>query len=111
KPDFLKAYQARAGLLRDMRRMDEALACYDQALALSPDNAELHKDRALTLAEMNHQADALAAYDKAMALDPEFPFLIGFRWGAKVALCDWTNLETDRDALLAAVAKGALATP
>jgi protein O-GlcNAc transferase len=49
----------------------EALNCYDQALALRPDTAEVLSNRGVLLREMGRFEDALRSYEHSLALDPE----------------------------------------
>jgi protein O-GlcNAc transferase len=50
-------------------RLSEALAHFEQALAISP-STELHCDRALALWELGRSGDAIEAYGAAIALTP-----------------------------------------
>jgi tetratricopeptide (TPR) repeat protein len=47
----------------------DALAAYDQALALDPSNATAHINRGNTLRALGRLEDALAAHDQALTLD------------------------------------------
>ena len=58
--------------LRDLKRPEDALASYDQAIALKPDFAEAYSNRGLALLDLKRPAEALASYDKAIALKPDF---------------------------------------
>ena len=52
--------------------ISDALAAYDQALAVRPDFAEAWLGRCYTLIQLGRHEDALAAVDKALALRPDF---------------------------------------
>ncbi|WP_375787873.1 tetratricopeptide repeat protein [Bradyrhizobium sp. Pha-3] len=54
--------------LRDLRRLDEALASFDRATALKPNLAPALYNRGLTLAELGRHEEALASYDRVIAL-------------------------------------------
>jgi len=69
QPDALNN---RGNALQKMKRYDEALASYDQAIALQPGDAETHNNRGATLQEMMWFGEALASYDKAIALKPDY---------------------------------------
>lgn len=58
---------ARAG------RLQPALEDLDEALAQTPDNADLYGNRGNLLLRLNRPVDALAAYDRAVALRPDDP--------------------------------------
>ena len=51
--------------------MAEALASYQQALAISPDLAEAHSNLGEALRRMGRLSEAVAACERALALDPE----------------------------------------
>ena len=67
-------------------RLEDALASYDQALALDPGDAVAHGVRGVTLQALGRLEDALAAYDRALALDPENAITHSNRGVALVAL-------------------------
>src|SRR5262249_39849499 len=50
----------------------EALACFEQALALSPNAPESWYSKAITLSKLGRLPESLASYDRLVALAPEF---------------------------------------
>jgi predicted O-linked N-acetylglucosamine transferase (SPINDLY family) len=62
------AHSNRGLALHGLRRLDDALASYDRAIALKPDYAEAHSNRGNTLKELGRLDDALASYDRAIAI-------------------------------------------
>jgi len=52
-------------------RLDEAVASFDQALALKPDFAEALLSRGIVLFELGRFEQALASYDRVLALGPD----------------------------------------
>ena len=62
-----------------MERYDDALAAFDLAIALNPEQAWFHSDRGNTLRDLQRYDDALAAFDQAIALDPEQAWFHDFR--------------------------------
>lgn len=62
---------ARAAILLDLKRPEEALAAADRALARLPDAGEIHGLRANALARLHRSEDAIAAYDRALELAPD----------------------------------------
>ena len=76
----------RGNALQGWLRHDEALAAYDQALALRPDYPEALNNRGNALQELKRHEEALASFDKA---GPPQAFT-----GAAIAaldLCDWAR--------------------
>jgi tetratricopeptide (TPR) repeat protein len=62
-------WQHYAAALASLGRFEEALAAYDQALTLDPDDATVQNNRGTALASLGRFEEALAAYDQAVTLD------------------------------------------
>jgi protein O-GlcNAc transferase len=58
--------------LLDRKRAAAALACYQRALVVKPDNAEALYRCGNSLLAMNRAADAVASYDRALELRPDY---------------------------------------
>jgi len=58
-------------MLADVRRYDEALAAYDQAVQLDPYDVFLCKDKAELLVQTGRDEDALVVYDQFIERTPE----------------------------------------
>jgi tetratricopeptide (TPR) repeat protein len=58
---------------KELGRLDDALACYGEALALDAGNPDLHYNRATALQALGRFEEALAGYDAALALNPNDP--------------------------------------
>ena len=71
-PTMREAFNNRGNALQELKRLDEALASYDRALALKPDYAEAFNNRGNVLQELKRLDEALASYDKALALKPDY---------------------------------------
>lgn len=56
--------------LMNLGEAKEALACFEQALALEPDNTDLLVKKGLALEQLEIWDDALASYNRALSLDP-----------------------------------------
>ena len=61
----------RGNILLQLRRLDEALTSYDQAIALKPDYAEAFANRGVALSELKRFGEALQSYDRAIALQAD----------------------------------------
>ncbi len=57
--------------LKDLNRLDEALASYGTAIALKPDYTEAYNNRGIALHDLSRFDAALADYEKAIALKPD----------------------------------------
>ena len=71
-PDQAEAFYKRAGTLKDERRFAEAVAAFDNAIALKPDYAHAHNGRGIVLAHLNRLAEAVGSFDRAIALKPDY---------------------------------------
>jgi len=70
-------------------KFNQALASFDQALALKPDYAKVYNDRGIVFAYLNRIDEALASFDKAIALDPDCAEAYNNRGNALHALKRW----------------------
>jgi tetratricopeptide (TPR) repeat protein len=70
---FVPHLLARGQALLNHRDAAAALACFDEALALEPNNADVHVKRGLALEQLGRFDDALASFDHALALSPLLP--------------------------------------
>jgi predicted O-linked N-acetylglucosamine transferase (SPINDLY family) len=100
---YADAYCNRGSLLVETHRFDAALASLDSAIDINPAFAEAHGNRADTLIQMREYVAAIASYDQALNLNPKIKFAPGTRRYAKMYLCDWKDLESDLNAVSAAV--------
>src|SRR5205085_305442 len=66
------AINNRGNALLGLRRMDEALAAFDRAVALDPANAEAHANRGVALSDLGRPVEAVTAYEAALAIRPDF---------------------------------------
>jgi tetratricopeptide (TPR) repeat protein len=82
KSDYAEAFNNRGNTLRELQRLEDALASYDKALA---DHAEALCDRGKAL--IKRPVDELASYDKALALKPDHAEALCDRGKALRELC------------------------
>ena len=61
-----------AGNYLKAKRYQEALAAFEQAIQLDPDNASLYNGKGLVLSELKRYQVALTAYERAIRLDPNY---------------------------------------
>jgi tetratricopeptide (TPR) repeat protein len=71
-PDDADTLFNRGIALRALRQFDEALACYDRAIAVKPDNAIIYNNHGNVLQEQRRYEEALASYDRAIALNAAY---------------------------------------
>ena len=78
--------------LHELKRYDEAIACYDKALTLKPDYAEGWSNKGIVLKELKWYEEAIACYDKALTLKPDIDWVYGDLVHAKMKICSWSDL-------------------
>ncbi|HWU95979.1 MAG TPA: tetratricopeptide repeat protein, partial [Sphingomonas sp.] len=66
-----------AGLLGRLTRPEDALAAWDQLLAIEPDHAVALHEKGLTLHWLGRTAEAIATLERASTIDPDNPIAIG----------------------------------
>jgi Flp pilus assembly protein TadD len=88
-PDQANAQNARGFCLFELNRTEEALACFDRAIALKFDPAWTNRAAALTA--MGRFQEALDSYDRAIRIDPSDPTL----YNSRVAALLWLRRDTD----------------
>ena len=71
EPRSVAAGYARAVILDTLQREAEALACYDDLLALKPDYVDAHLKRGRLLSRLGRLTDAVVSYDNAILCDPQ----------------------------------------
>jgi tetratricopeptide (TPR) repeat protein len=72
KPDHFDALHLVAFIDMQQGRLDEALAGYDRALAVRPDDPHALYNRGVTLHLLRRFEAALASYDRALAVQPDY---------------------------------------
>lgn len=93
---------SRANCLHRLGRNDAALTDIDAAVKLQPSHPDFHYNRGNILAALKRSAEAFAAFDAAYRLAPDLPYAEGDRLYAKLAVCDWSDIDRE----LAHVAEG-----
>ena len=71
-PQDAEAHSNLGITLKELGRLDEALASYTQAIALKPDFANAHYNLGITLKELGRLDEAEASYKQAIALKPDY---------------------------------------
>jgi predicted O-linked N-acetylglucosamine transferase (SPINDLY family) len=102
----MAALNNRGNALQGLERLTEAMASYDQALAIRPDSAELLHNRGNALLKLQRYQDALASYEQGLRCDPNYqPAFAGLATAALLT-CDWARTTKLVSKLKADVAAG-----
>jgi tetratricopeptide (TPR) repeat protein len=78
-PDNDKALVAFGGFLYDQRRQDQAIQCWERAIAVNPRCAKAYNNLATHYGHFGGAAKALRYHQKAFELDPSDP-IFHFNW-------------------------------
>jgi tetratricopeptide (TPR) repeat protein len=74
QPDLFLAHLHRGMVMKEMGRLDDALASFSRAVELQ-DEASVHNYRALVLDELGRYEEALDSFARALALENENPMV------------------------------------
>ena len=73
EPDEAEHHALRSHVLRDLRRLDDALAAADESIRLDPHLTDTHVARGWVRYRQERWADAEASAREALAIDPDDP--------------------------------------
>ena len=90
KPQEIETYCRQADVFKKQGRLDESVACYQQALALKPDSAEILYDLGNTYHSQRSYQNAVRCYQKALELKPN---LVEAVYNLANTFMDQGNLE------------------
>jgi len=68
-----KAWQEKGVVFFNLGMYEEALQAFDQAIKLSPKNADNFNSKGVALAQLGKYSEAIKCFDKAIGLKPLFP--------------------------------------
>jgi tetratricopeptide (TPR) repeat protein len=71
EPDDAEALTVRGNALVELSRLEDALASYDRALALTPHDVPALYNRGNVLVNLHRHDEALASYRRALDIDPD----------------------------------------
>ena len=83
----------RGTLLQGQRRYDEALACFDGALALAPDHPGILGNRGNALLDLRRHEEAARCFARIVELAPDHPWALGSLYQARMLCSDWTSID------------------
>jgi tetratricopeptide (TPR) repeat protein len=61
-----------ANVLRDLKKNEEALSCFDRALTFNPRYVRALNNRGNVLNDLGRSDEAIASYDRALEIDPDY---------------------------------------
>jgi predicted O-linked N-acetylglucosamine transferase (SPINDLY family) len=96
-PGDTTAWQGHGIALARLNHEKEALESFSQALKFRPDDAVSLYNRAALLSALKRYAEAASDLEALIAVEPEFPRARGLLLSARLHLCDWKELEQQRE--------------
>lgn len=100
EPDSAEVQGLHGAALSFLGRHAEALAAFDRALAITPDDPVLLYQSANMLQNLDRQADSIVRLDRAIALDPYAPGPIMSRGTARAITGDNIGAKADFERIL-----------
>ena len=67
--DHVSVLLGKGNVLLSLGQTENALACFEEAIAAAPENPQAHLKRGVALEKLKRRHDAVAAYDRALTLD------------------------------------------
>jgi predicted O-linked N-acetylglucosamine transferase (SPINDLY family) len=110
-PGFAEAHANKGNLLVELRQLPAGIACYDKAIALDPRYAEAYANRGFAQTEMQLWQEGITSYEAALKLQPGYKYLLGAVLHNKMKLCDWTDAQSNIDALVQKIEQGEKVAP
>ncbi len=101
KPDHFEATHILAVVQAGLRQHEQALASYDRALRLRPNDADVLNNRGSSLLALGRFDEALQSYDRAIGARPEFAEAISNRGSALERLHQYGAALANYDRALA----------
>jgi predicted O-linked N-acetylglucosamine transferase (SPINDLY family) len=110
-PDMAAAYTNLASVLYKLGRYEDAIAQCRTALEIEPDSTGAQNNLGNALAKLGRLDQAIACYRRVVELEPgqENARSMAFELGR--LMCDWSQSEADRQALIDDLRAGRLAVP
>ena len=94
-----------------MNCLHEALASYDQALAIDPNYCKAINSRGAVLSDLGRFQEALTCHERVLAIDPGFPAALADAASAALNLSDWPKAAEFGDAIKPRLAEDHLVVP
>jgi predicted O-linked N-acetylglucosamine transferase (SPINDLY family) len=106
RPSYAKALNNRGLIRLDANRPAAAVEDFRQALALDGTFAEALHNLGSALTQLRRHEEACDAYLRLADLSPGFPHVHGNVLSAKLNVCDWSDYDARKGAVIEAVARG-----
>ncbi|MFM8716471.1 MAG: tetratricopeptide repeat protein, partial [Spartobacteria bacterium] len=109
-PRCAEAHRLKADAFRNTSNLRRALEAYDEALRIQPDFPEAHYGRGIVLQAFKRFDEAIISYNKASLGRHEQKRLLGRAILCRMMICDWADLNEQRERLALNIEEGNHAT-
>jgi predicted O-linked N-acetylglucosamine transferase (SPINDLY family) len=97
--------------LQDQGKLEEAIASYEKALSLKPDDASAYNNMGIALQDQGKLEEAIASYEKALSLKPDDVAAQSQKMHQQAHICDWSSLKSDQSLIADLGVKGEVVNP
>ena len=105
-PTYIEAMMNRGTVLVEMKRHKDALLNYDCLLKIDPNNDKALCNRGIILTDFKLNDAAIATFERLLEISPDYIFAAGLLCFAKLHACDWHNLDSLQQLVIAGVRAG-----
>src|SRR5262245_2431464 len=105
-PHYLEALTYRGIALAMLEHHDAAVLSFNQGLVIAPGSIDLLYNRGTSLLALQRYDEALADFEKVLAADPAYKYARGCLVHCKLQLCDWRELEPQKQKIAAELQAG-----
>lgn len=106
EPDNYEVMLNRGTLLYEMQQHLKALQAYENMMQKYPDNSKCLCNRGILLTDLNFFEPAIESFARVVELDPDHHYALGLLGFAKMHACDWGDLESLQQRIIAEVRNG-----
>ncbi|CAG9331691.1 unnamed protein product [Blepharisma stoltei] len=72
KPEYAEAYFNKGNLLFELKRMEEAIEAYSQAIKIDPDFIKSHYNKGVILSGLGLHKDSVHSFDEVIRINPNY---------------------------------------
>jgi protein O-GlcNAc transferase len=106
RPRDAAAWQGHGTALARLNHNDQAILSFSEALRCKPNDILSLYNRAAALSVLKRYREASCDLEALIALDPEFPLARGLLLNVRLHLCDWKDLDRQREDVDACLRRG-----
>jgi tetratricopeptide (TPR) repeat protein len=86
-------------VLEQLKRPQEAISYYQQAIALKPNYSKAISNLASLYMGLQQYSQAVEAFSQLLAVEPDYPYAAGKLFYLQTHICDWSNYHASVELL------------